>query len=67
MIQIWPEPFDACYRIADGLRQRRFARDPGELGTEPRVQAIKDRLGLGLPQSHTFIRWRSTRLFLDVG
>jgi hypothetical protein len=57
MIQKWPEPLDACDRIADGLRQRRFARDPGELGAEPVFEVIKDRLGLGLPQSHTFIRW----------
>ena len=65
MIQIWPEPFDAGDRIADGLRQRGFAGDTGELGAEPVFEVIKDRLGLGLPQSHTFIRWRSTRLFLD--
>lgn len=63
MVEIGSEPRDAGDGIADGLRQRRFAGDPGELGAEPRVQIIKDRLGL--PQSHTFIRWRSTRLFLD--
>ena len=30
-----------------------------------RFQADPTNMPLGLPQSHTFIRWRSTRLFLD--
>jgi hypothetical protein len=65
VVEIGSEPLDAGDGIADGLRQRRFARYPGELSAEPRVQIIKNRLGLGLPQSHPFIPWRSTRLFLD--
>jgi hypothetical protein len=65
VVEIGSEPLDAGDGIADGLRQRRFAGDPGELSAEPRVEIIKDRLGLGLPQSHPFIRWRSTCLFLD--
>ncbi len=60
MVEIWPEPFDAGDGIADGLRQRGLAGDPGELGAESVFEVIKDRLGL--PQSHPFIRWRSTRL-----
>ena len=65
VVEIGPEPFDPGDGIADGLRQRGFAGDTGELDAEPRVEIIKDRLGLGLPQSHPFIRRRSTRLFLD--
>ncbi len=65
MVEIGSEPFDAGDRIADGLRQRCFARDPGELDAEPVFEVIKDRLGLGLPQSHPLIRRRSTRFFLD--
>ncbi len=45
MIEIGSEPFDAGDRIADGLRQRGFAGDPGELSTEPVFEVIKDRLG----------------------
>ena len=46
MVEIGSEPLDAGDGIADGLRQRGFARDPSELNAEPRVEIIKDRLGL---------------------
>ncbi len=65
VVEIGFEPLDAGDRIADGLRQRCFAGDTDELDAEPGIEIIKDRLDLGLSQSHPFIRRRSTRLFLD--
>jgi hypothetical protein len=65
VVEIGSEPLDTGDGIADGLRQRRFAGDTGELGAEPRVQIIKDRLGLGLPQSHPFIRRCAACFFLN--
>jgi len=51
MVEIGSEPLDARDGIADGLRQLGFARYPGELSAESVFEVIKDRLGLGLPQS----------------
>ena len=67
MFKVWPEPWQPGQRIADGPCncKWRFARDSGQLGTQPIAQVIEDGSGLGLPYGGTLIRRRSTGLFLD--
>ena len=65
MFKVWPEPWQPGQRITDGPCKWRFARDSGQLGTQPIAQVIEDGSGLGLPYGGTLIRRRSTGLFLD--
>ena len=47
-VEISGQARPARERVADRLGDGRFAGDGGELGPEPRLHRIEDRLGLGL-------------------
>ena len=65
MIEVRLEPGHARQGIADCSRQRRFAGDTGQLGVQPDLQIIEDRLCLRLSEFDAAVRWRSTRFLLD--
>ena len=45
MFKVWPEPWQPGQRITDGPCKWRFARDSGQLGTQPIAQVIEDGSG----------------------
>lgn len=49
MIQVWPEPYHARERIVDRAGKRRLARQLRQLGMQPLLQVLDQRLGLFLP------------------
>ena len=65
MLEIGPELPHAGQGIADRLGQLGLAGDPRQLGVQPALQVIDDRLGPCLPEPHPFVGWLAAPLLLD--
>jgi hypothetical protein len=56
VVEVGAQAFHAAQGIADGRRERGFARDRGELHGQPDFQVVEDRGGMCLAQFGTDIR-----------
>jgi hypothetical protein len=65
VVEISGQARPARERVADRLGDGRFAGDGGELGPEPRLHRIEDRLGLGLADGLPCWRREAPDIALD--
>ncbi len=65
VIEVWLQAWQPGQRIANGPCKWRFARDSGQLGTQPIGQIIEDGSGLGSPDGLAPVRWLSPSFFLN--
>jgi len=65
MLEVGPELPHAGQGVADRLGQLGLAGDPGQLGVQPALQVIEDRLGVRLPEPHPLVRRSTAPLLLD--